>query len=126
MVDAAENLDQRLLVLLWVRKAEPTSELVELLGSGRAETTAALGRLAQAGLVSHHRPEDEPTHWFATPRGKAAGEQLHRAITASLAAGPAAQTAPQPETAPPDHERVKTRRRVSIDQNEKTGFSWDT
>ena len=131
MVDAAGSLDEQLLMLLFVRKAEPAQDLTEMLGIERGETMAALGRLSQARFVSHHRPEDEETiQWFATPEGKARGEQLYRAIAARL--GAAAEQEPgsaAPEEAPaadaPDHQRVKTRRRVSIDQNEKTGFSWD-
>jgi DNA-binding MarR family transcriptional regulator len=104
---------------------------MEMLGSERAETVTALGKLSHAGLVSHHRPEGEPIHWFATPEGKAQAEQLHRAVSGRLAAdgqeldgaaAPAATPAP-PDS--PDHQRVRTRRRVAIDQNEKTGFSWD-
>ena len=131
-VDAAESLDERLLMLLFVRKAEPVNELVEILGSDRGETMAALGRLSQARLVSHHRPEDGAIHWFATADGKTRGEHLLRAIAARLAAA-AAEAAPSaapeeepPAADPPDHQRLKTRRRVAIDQNEKTGFSWDT
>ena len=129
VVDAAGSLDDQLLVLLFVRKAEPAPDLIEMLGRERAEIAMALGRLSQAGLVGHHRPEGEPTHWFATPNGKAKGEQLHRALVAELA-----EREPEPEVrAPaepgaadaPDHQRVSARRRVSIDQNEKTGFSWD-
>jgi len=132
VVDAAGSLDERLLVLLFVRKAEPAPDLTEMLGRERAEMTTALGRLSQAGLVGHHRPEGEPIHWFATPEGKAQGEQLHRAIAARLLAEPGQETEnvasqdEQPAAADsPDHQRVKSRRRVSIDQNEKTGFSWD-
>lgn len=134
-VDAAESLDERLLMLLFVRKAEPVNELVEILGSDRGETMAALGRLSQARLVSHHRPEEGGAiHWFATAEGKTRGEHVLRAIAARLAAV-AAEEAPSPapeegEEPPaadaPDHQRLKTRRRVAIDQNEKTGFSWDT
>jgi hypothetical protein len=128
VVDAAETIDERLLVLLFFRKAEPAPELAELLGAARPETTGALGRLSGAGLVSHHRPEGEATHWFTTPQGKARAEQLHRAISARLTAEPVpAESAPPPagDPAEPDHGRVRARRRVSIDQNEKTGFSWD-
>jgi len=130
VVDAAGSLDERLLVLLFFRKAEPAPDLMEMLGGERAELTGALGRLSQAGLVGHHRPEDEPIHWFATPAGKARAEQLHRAVAARLAAEPAdeseAVTPDEPAAADsPDHQRVRSRRRVSIDQNEKTGFSWD-
>jgi DNA-binding MarR family transcriptional regulator len=128
-VDAAGDLDDRLLILLSVRKAEPAPDLIEMLGRSRAEIAMALGRLSQAGLVGHHRPEDEPIHWFATPAGKAKGEQLHRSCTAALAeqeSKPAAVTAPEATAADtPEHQRVSSRRRVSIDQNEKTGFSWD-
>lgn len=129
VVDGAGSLDEQLLVLLFVRKAEPAPDLIEMLGRERAEIAMALGRLSQAGLVGHHRPEGEPTHWFATPEGKARGEQLHRALVAALA-----EREPEPDTAPPaepaagdapDHQRVAARRRVAIDQNEKTGFSWD-
>lgn len=129
VVDAAENLDDRLLILLFVRKAEPAPDLIEMLGRDRAEIAMALGRLSQAGLVGHHRPDGEPIHWFATPAGKAKGEQLHRACAAALAAQESdsqAVTAPDATTADaPEHQRVSSRRRVSIDQNEKTGFSWD-
>jgi hypothetical protein len=129
IVDSAETIDERLLVLLFFRKAEPALDLAEMLGIERAETTAALGRLSGAGLVSHHRPEDEALHWFTTPQGKAKAEQLHRALSARLLAEPppAAETAPAPEAQPaePDHGRVRARRRVPIDQNEKTGFSWE-
>ena len=130
VVDAAGTLDERLLVLLFFRKAEPAPDLAEMLRVERAETTGALGRLSAAGLVSHHRPEGEPLHWFTTSQGKAKAEQLHRAISARLTAEPAAtESAPaaadEPATAEPDHGRVKARRRVAIDQNEKTGFSWD-
>lgn len=133
-VDAAESLDERLLMLLFVRKAEPVNELVEILGSDRGETMAALGRLSQARLVSHHRPEEGGAiHWFATAEGKTRGEQILRAIAARLAAAAPEQApsaAPEEEapapTDAPDHQRLKTRRRVAIDQNEKTGFSWDT
>ena len=127
VVDAAGSLDEQILVLLFVRKAEPAPDLIEMLGRERPEIAMALGRLSQAGLVGHHRPEGEPTHWFATPNGKARGEQLHRTIVASLATQEP-EDAPAPETAEteaPDHQRVSARRRVSIDQNEKTGFSWD-
>ncbi|MEO5575301.1 MAG: hypothetical protein ABIR67_00770 [Gaiellaceae bacterium] len=130
VVDAAGSIDERLLMLLFVRKAEPAQDLTELLGTERGETTAALGRLSQAGFVSHHRPEDEAIHWFATPEGKAQGEQLYRAIAARLGAAEQETVGAAPEEAPaadaPDHQQVRTRRRVSIDQNEKTGFSWDT
>lgn len=127
VVDAAGSLDEQVLVLLFVRKAEPAPDLIEMLGRERPEIAMALGRLSQAGLVGHHRPEGEPTHWFATPEGKARGEQLHRAIAASLAAQePEDVRAPEPAAADaPDHQRVSARRRVAIDQNEKTGFSWD-
>jgi hypothetical protein len=95
---------------------------------------AALGRLSQARLVSHHRPEEGGAiHWFATAEGKTRGEHVLRAIAARLAATAAEEEAPSPapEGEPPaadapDHQRLKTRRRVAIDQNEKTGFSWDT
>ena len=131
VVDAAGSLDERLLVLLFFRKAEPAPDLIEMLGGERAELTGALGRLSQAGLVGHHRPEDEPIHWFATPEGKAQAEQLHRAVTARLLAEPGEEidigaSPDEPVAADsPDHQRVRSRRRVSIDQNEKTGFSWD-
>ena len=130
-VDVAESLDERLLILLFVRKAEPVNELVEILGSDRGETMAALGRLSQARLVSHHRPEGGGAiHWFATAEGKTRGEHFLRAIAARLGAA-AAQEAPaaaaeEPPAAGTDPKRLKTRRRVAIDQNEKTGFSWDT
>ena len=130
IVDAAESLDERLLVLLSVRKAEPAPILAEMLGLERGGTMAALGRLSQRGLVSHQRPEGEPIHWFATQNGKLQGEQLHRAIVArQLAESESAQPdAVAPEATPADageQKPVKARRRVSIDQNEKTGFSWD-
>ena len=131
LVDSAESVDERLLVLLFFRKAEPAADLAEMLRAERAETMAALGRLSGAGLVSHHRPEGEPVHWFTTAPGKARAEQLHRAISARLLAEPAEPAAgpvdpAAEETAEaPQHERVKARRRVPIDQNEKTGFSWD-
>jgi DNA-binding MarR family transcriptional regulator len=131
-VEAAESIDERLLMLLFVRKAEPVNELVEILGSDRSETMAALGRLSQARLVSHHRPEEGGAiHWFATAEGKTRGEHVLRAIAARLGAAAAqeppaeaAEESPGAET--PDHKRLKARRRVAIDQNEKTGFSWDT
>ena len=126
VVDAAGDLDEQLLVLLFVRKAEPAPDLIEMLGRERAEIAMALGRLSQAGLVGHHRPEGEPTHWFATPEGKARGEQLHRAVVAALAERGQEAPAPEPAAAgAPGYQRVSARRRVSIDQNEKTGFSWD-
>jgi hypothetical protein len=129
VLDAAGALDERLLVLLSVRKAEPAQDLHELLGSERGETIAALGRLSHARLVSHHRPEGEAVHWFATREGKARGELLHRTVSARLAAAPAPDVEPAPaagaEAESPDHQRVRARRRVSIDQGEKTGFSWD-
>lgn len=125
VVDAAETLDERVLVLLSVRKAEPAQELHELLGIGRGETMAALGRLSQARLVSHHRPEGEAVHWFATREGKSRGELLHRAVSARLAAAPRPEVEAAAGAESPDHERVRARRRVSIDQSEKTGFSWD-
>ena len=130
IVDAAESLDDQLLVLLFVRKAEPAALLAELLAAERGMTTAALGRLSQRGLVSHHRPEGEPSQWFATREGRARAEQLHRAIAARLASATEPLPESPPATEPPaveagDHARVKVRRRVSIDQNEKTGFSWD-
>jgi len=129
-VDAAESLDERLLMLLFVRKAEPVNELVEILGSDRGETMSALGRLSQARLVSHHRPEEGGAiHWFATAEGKTRGEHVLRAIAARLAAAAAPSQPPEeepPAADAPDHQRLKTRRRVAIDQNEKTGFSWDT
>ncbi len=130
LVDAAETLDDRLLALLFFRKAEPASDLAEMLRVERGETMAALGRLSSAGLVSHQRPEGEAIHWFTTSQGKAKAEQLHRAISARLLAepAPAAEVAePEPDKpAEPDHGRVRARRRVPIDQNEKTGFSWDS
>ena len=134
VVDAAGSLDERLLVLLFVRKAEPAPDLAEILGLERAETMTALGRLSQAGLVAHHRPEGEAIHWFVTAPGKARAEQLHRAISTRLAAEPQAEIElPDPEersatdqpVGPREHKELKARRRVSIDQNEKTGFSWD-
>lgn len=132
VVDAAETVDERLLVLLFVRKAEPAPDLAEMLGLERAELVPALGRLSQAGLVSHQRPEGEPIHWFATREGKVQGERLHRAIASRLVAEPEPEVADAPgetgEAAPGEtieHQKVKSRRRVAIDQNEKTGFSWD-
>jgi len=132
VVDAAESLDERLLVLLSVRKAEPAPILAEMLGLERGAAMAALGRLSQRGLVSHQRPEGEPIHWFATRDGKTQGEQLHRAIASRQLAEPeaplvAASDPPAGEATADggEHKRVKARRRVSIDQNEKTGFSWD-
>jgi len=132
VVDAAGPLDERLLVLLFVRKAEPAPILAEMLEIERAEAMTSLGRLSQAGLVSHQRPEGEPIHWFATREGKAKGERLHRAISARFAAEPVqepqvgAPTEQPAEDRPADpQQRVTTRRRVAIDQNEKTGFSWD-
>ena len=117
-------------MLLFVRKAEPVNELVEILGSDRGETMAALGRLSQARLVSHHRPEEGAIHWFATAEGKTRGEHSLRAIAARLGAAAAreapAAAAEEPPAAGTDPKRLKTRRRVAIDQNEKTGFSWDT
>ena len=67
IVDAAETVDERLLVLLFVRKAESAVDLAELLGVPRAEVMAALGRLSHGRLVEHHRPEGEGIVWFATP-----------------------------------------------------------
>ena len=127
IVDAAETLDEQLLVLLFVQKAEPAPTLMEMLGPERAELVGALGRLSKAGLVSHHRPEDEPIHWFATREGRTRGEKLHRAISARLLAEPASSETPPPEEPAEtgDHKRVRARRRVAIDQTEKTGFSWD-
>jgi hypothetical protein len=131
-VDAVESLDERLLVLLFVRKAEPVEDLAEMLATPRAEVLAALGRLAGAKLVAHHRPEEGGAiHWFTTGEGNARGEHVFRATAARLVAeAKAAAPAPEPEEpakpAAADHERVKTRRRVSIDQNERGGFSWDT
>ncbi len=134
VVDAAETVDERLLVLLFVRKAEPAPDLAEMLGLERSELVAALGRLSQAGLVSHQRPEGEPIHWFATREGKVQGERHHRAIASRLVAepepevgdaGPEADRPAEPGGEPGEHQRVKSRRRVAIDQNEKTGFSWD-
>jgi hypothetical protein len=134
VVQAVENPDERLLVLLFVKKAEPVDDLAEMLASPRADVLGALGRLAQAKLVAHHRPEEGGAiHWFATAEGRVRGEQAYRATAARLVAeAKAAPPAPEPEPAEepkpaaPDHERVKTRRRVSIDQNERGGFSWDT
>jgi hypothetical protein len=132
VLDAAQTLDERILVLLFARKAEPAPELAELLPAERAETMTALGRLSHAGLVAHNRPEGEPIHWFATREGRTRGEQLLRAIAARLVAQAPAQPAPATDeqpvaepVEPPEHQQVKTRRRVPIDQNEKTGFSWD-
>ncbi|MDQ3066562.1 MAG: hypothetical protein M3R12_05345, partial [Actinomycetota bacterium] len=86
--------------------------------------------LSKAGLVSHHKPEDEPIHWFATREGRTQGEKLHRAIASQLLVEPApaveADTPPTEEAVGSgEHQRVRSRRRVSIDQTEKTGFSWD-
>ncbi len=133
VVDAAETVDERLLVLLFVRKAEPAPDLAEMLGLERAELVPALGRLSQAGLVSHQRPEGEPIHWFATREGKVQGERHHRAIASRLVAEPEPEVADAPDEPasaapgeqPIEHQKVKSRRRVAIDQNEKTGFSWD-
>jgi DNA-binding MarR family transcriptional regulator len=131
LVDSAETVDERLLVLLFFRKAEPAAELAEMLRVERGETMAALGRLSGAGLVSHHRPEGEPVHWFTTAPGKAKAEQLHRAISsrvlaeATPAVEASAEPVPEEPAEPAEHGRVKARRRVPIDQNEKTGFSWD-
>lgn len=129
-VEAAESLDDRLLMLLFVRKGEPVNELVEILDSDRGETMAALGRLTQARLVSHGRPEEGAINWFATADGRTRGEQLLRAAATQLTAGAepgAPAELPDVELPPeaPGHEQVRTRRRVAIDQNEKTGFSWD-
>lgn len=126
VVDAAGSIDDRLLVLLFFRKAEPAPDLMEMLGGERAETIMALGRLSQAGFVGHQRPEGEPIHWFATPAGKAQGELLNRAAAARLFAEPGqdADDVAPPAADSPDHQRVRSRRRVAIDQNEKTGFSW--
>ena len=130
VVDGVESQDERLLVLLFVKKAEPAEDLAEMLGAPRPDVLAALGRLAQAKLVSHHRPEEGgPIHWFPTRDGNARGEQVFRATAARLVAEAAptpALPAEEPKHAAPDHERVKTRRRVPIDQNERGGFSWDT
>lgn len=130
VVDAAGALDERLLVLLFIRKAEPVNELLELLGSERGETMAALGRLSQAGHVSHHRPEGDAIQWFPTREGGARGEQVYRATVARLASE-AKAAAPEPAAAEDpaaatDSQSLKARRRVSIDQNERGGFSWDT
>ena len=135
VVQAVENPDERLLVLLFVKKAEPVDDLAEMLGSPRADVLGILGRLAQSRLVAHHRPEEGgPIHWFATAEGKARGEQAYRATAARVVAEAKAASAAvaepdpaeEPKPAAPDHERVKSRRRVSIDQNERGGFSWDT
>jgi hypothetical protein len=129
-VEAADSLDDRVLMLLFVRKGEPVNELVEILASDRGETMAALGRLTHARLVSHGRSDEGAINWFATANGRARGEQLLRAA----AARPSATTAPEPTADlpgtdlpadSPAHQQVRTRRRVPIDQNEKTGFSWD-
>lgn len=132
VVDAAGSIDERLLVLLFIRKAESAPDLAELAVAERAETMTALGRLSHAGLVSHHRPEGEPIHWFATANGKTRGEQLHRAISIKLPPEPEPNV-PSPDdraatddpVGAPAHKEVKARRRVPIDQSEKTGFSWD-
>ena len=134
VVDAVESLDERLLALLFVKKAEPVDDLAEMLAAARADVLAALGRLAQTRLVAHHRPEEGGAiHWFATGEGRRQGEQVYRAAAARVvaeakAAAPTPPAEPDEERPPvaPDHERVKTRRRVSIDQNERGGFSWDT
>ena len=132
VVDAVDSLDERLLVLLFVKKAEPAEELAEMLGARRPDVLTALGRLAQARLVAHHRPEEGGSvHWFPTGDGNAQGEQLFRAtaarIVAEAKAAPEAEE-PPPAPAPPerDPQKLKARRRVSIDQNERGGFSWDT
>lgn len=131
-VTAAASLDEQLLILLFARKAEPVSELVEILGAQRGPAMAALGRLSQERLVAHQRSEEGVINWFATGEGRTRGEQMLRRIAAGLAAEPAPASAPAASEAAaeepgegPDHERLKARRRVSIDQNEKTGFSWD-
>lgn len=133
VVDAVESVDERLLVLLFVKKAEPVEDLAEMLGAPRPEVLAALGRLAQARLVAHHRPEEGGSiHWFPTRDGNVRGEGLFRATAATLkAAAPApAPAAVAEEQAPAataaDAQKLKARRRVSIDQNERGGFSWDT
>ena len=129
-MSAASSLDEQLLILLFARKAEPVSELVEILGAERGPAMAALGRLSQERLVSHQRSEEGVINWFATGEGRTRGEQTLRRIAAGLAAESApapaepAATSEEPGEGP-DHERLKARRRVSIDQNEKTGFSWD-
>lgn len=131
VVDAVESLDERLLVLLFVKKAEPVEDLAEILGAQRPDVLAALGRLAQARLVSHHRPEEGgPIHWFPSGDGNAQGEHLFRATAARLvdearAAAPVPPPAAEPP-ATPDAQKLKARRRVAIDQNERGGFSWDT
>jgi hypothetical protein len=131
VVDALESLDERLLVLHFVKKAEPAEELAEMVGAPRPEVLAALGRLAQARLVAHHRPEEGgPIHWFPAGDGNARGEQLFRATAARLVAEAKAapESAPEEAAAPaaPDPQKLKARRRVPIDQNERGGFSWDT
>ena len=131
VVDAVETAEERVLVLLFVKKAEPVDELAEMLGEPRGDVLAALGRLAQTKLVSHHRPEEGGAiHWFTTREGGARGEQVYRATVARLAAE-AKESAPAPAAAeepaaPTDPQSVKARRRVAIDQNERGGFSWDT
>ncbi len=130
VVDAAGALDERLLVLLFFRKAEPAPDLAEMLGVERTEAMTALGRLSQARLVAYHRPEGEPIHWFATQEGKSRAEQLHRAAAARVAAEPIAEpTLPDEPAAPapaagPAVQPVKARRQVSMDQVERGGFSW--
>lgn len=131
VVDALESLDERLLVLLFVKKAEPAEELAAMLGAQRPEVLATLGRLAQARLVAHHRPEEGGAiHWFTTGDGNARGEQLFRAtaarVVAEAKAAPAPAEEPEPAAAAPDAQRLKARRRVAMDPNERGGFSWDT
>ena len=128
IVDAAETVDERLLVLLFVRKAESAVDLAELLAVERSETMTALGRLSQERLVAHHRPEGEAIQWFATAEGKVRGERAVREIAGRIvasAAEPEAPPAEEPAPEAPAHDRLKTRRRVSIDQSERGGFSWD-
>ncbi len=127
VVDAVEGLDERLLLLLFVKKAEPVDDLAEMLGAARPELLAALGRLAQTRLVAHHRPEEGGAiHWFATAEGNARGEHVFRAAAATLGSRSAAPEVAPEAPAPPAAQTVKARRRVPIDQNERGGFSWDT
>lgn len=127
VVDAVDGLDERLLVLLFVKKAEPVDDLAEMLGTARPELLGALGRLAQTRLVAHHRPEEGGAiHWFATAEGNARGEHVFRAAAARLGPTSAAAAEAPAEPAAPAAQTVKARRRVPIDQNERGGFSWDT
>ena len=79
-MSAASSLDEQLLILLFARKAEPVSELVEILGAERGPAMAALGRLSQERLVTHQRSEEGVINWFATGEGRTRGEQTLRRI----------------------------------------------